>query len=200
MSNKGIDVRQTTSNLTIRAFLQDSSGALVTTGIGELRLYELQDSGTLKSYDWSSNTFKYTSLTTENTGLVHQSGNNNTRATAIWTCNLTNLIGFTTGNIYITEVEHSSASPPIQAREFQFGDEQGDGLDAVADSVLKRDFSNVIGAASRSLLNAARFLRNKWSIASDTLTVTEEDDSTTAWTAALSTASTGNIITGSDPN
>ncbi len=199
MSNKGIDVRQTTGNLTIRAFLQDSSGDLVVSGQCHLRLYELQDSGTLKSYDFNSNTFKYTALTTENTGLVHQSGNNNTRATAIWTGNLTNLTGFSTGNIYISEVEHSSASPSIQAREFQFGDEQGDGLNAIADAYLKRDMSAVTGEAARSPLNALRFLRNKWSIASDTLTVTKENDSTTAWTAALSTASTGNVITGSDP-
>lgn len=200
MSNKGIDVRQSTGNLTIRTFLQDSSGALVTSGSCDCRMYELTDSGTLRSYDYASNTFKYTALTSENTGLVHQSGNNNTRATAIWTTNLQSLGGFTSGNIYITEVEHSSASPKIQAREFQFGEEQGDGLNAVADATLKRDMSSVTGEASRSLLNAVRFLRNKWSISSSTLTVTKEDDATTAWTSALTTSSSGNPVSASDPN
>lgn len=200
MSNKGIDVRQTTGNLTIRSFLLTSAGATVTTGQCHLRLYELQDSGTLKSYDYNDNTFKYGALTVENTGLTHQSGNNNTRATSLWTCNLSNLGGFTTGNIYISEVEHSSASPSLQAREFQFGEAQGDGLNAAADAVLKRDMSSVVGEASRSLLNAIRLLRNKWSISGTTMTVTKEDDSTSAWTSALTEVPGGNPIGASDPS
>jgi hypothetical protein len=199
MTTKGIDVRQTTGNLSIRAFLLNSSNAIVTTGQCHLRLYELQDSGSVKSYDFNDNTFKYGALTTENSGLTHQSGNNNTRATSLWTGYLGSLGGFTTGGIYISEVEHSSASPTIQAREFQFGDSQGDGLNGIADAVMKRDMSSITGEASRSLLNAIRFLRNKWSISGTTLTVTKEDDATSAWTSALSSSSSGNPITGSDP-
>ena len=55
------------------------------------------------------------------------------------------------------------------------------------------------GEASRSLLNAARFLRNKWSISGTTLTVTEEDDTTAAWTAALTTSGSADPITAFDP-
>lgn len=56
-----------------------------------------------------------------------------------------------------------------------------------ADALLKRDWTSVTGEASRSVLNALRFLRNKWSIISGTLTVTKEDDTTSAWTGAVTT-------------
>ena len=72
-------------------------------------------------------------------------------------------------------------------------------LNEVADAVLGRDFASVSGAAARSLLNAARFLRNKWSISAGTLTVTQEDDTTSAWTAALTTDAGANPVTSSDP-
>lgn len=72
-------------------------------------------------------------------------------------------------------------------------------LIAIADAILTRDFSAVTGAASRSLLNAVRFLRNRWFVSGPTLTVTEEDDTTAAWTALLTTDETANPITGSDP-
>lgn len=73
------------------------------------------------------------------------------------------------------------------------------GLNAIADAILKRDFSSVSGESARSALNALRFLRNKWSIAGTTLTVTKENDSTTAWTSELSTDAGANPVTGSDP-
>lgn len=71
---------------------------------------------------------------------------------------------------------------------------------SIADAILKRDWTAVTGAASRSVLNALRFLRNKWSITSTTMTVTEEDDTTTAWTASLSTTPGADPVTGSDPS
>jgi len=196
---KGIDVRQTTGSIDFRAFLQDSVGDLVTTGTGNLRLYELQSSGTLKSFDWATKSFTYDTLSVEHTGMTHQSGNNNNRATAIWTSILPVITGFSSGNIYFAQVEHSGASPILQTREFQFGDEQGDGLNAVADATLRRDLSAVVGVNYRSLLNALRFLRNKWTISGSTLTVYKEDDTTIAWTAILS-SSPSDPVTGSDPS
>lgn len=56
---------------------------------------------------------------------------------------------------------------------------------SIANTVLGFNLAGVTGAASRSLLNAIRFLRNKWSISGTTLTVTAEDDATTAWTATI---------------
>jgi len=72
-------------------------------------------------------------------------------------------------------------------------------LDAIANIVLGYNMSSVTGAASRSLLNAIRFLRNKWSISGTTLTVTQEDDTTAAWTATLTTNASAEPITSSDP-
>lgn len=72
-------------------------------------------------------------------------------------------------------------------------------LNGIADALLKRDFAAVAGAASRSLLNAARFLRNKRSVAGGTLTVTAEDDATPAWTAVVVTAP-GDPVSSVDPN
>lgn len=69
-----------------------------------------------------------------------------------------------------------------------------------ADALLKRDMSAVSGEAARSLLNALRFLRNKWSISGGTLTVTKEDDTTSAWTSSLTTDGAANPVTASDPS
>lgn len=70
---------------------------------------------------------------------------------------------------------------------------------ATPDSILLRDWEEVTETVpDRSTLNALRFLRNKWAAASGTLKVYEEDDTTVAWEAALTTASDG-VITGSDP-
>ena len=73
------------------------------------------------------------------------------------------------------------------------------GLNAIADAILKRDWSAVTGEASRSVLNALRFLRNKWTAVGATLTVTKEDDSTTAWAAVITKDAASDPITGSDP-
>ncbi len=69
---------------------------------------------------------------------------------------------------------------------------------AIADAFLKRDMGAVSGEASRSPLNAFRLLRNKRSVSGGSLTVTKEDDSTTAWTATVTTAP-GDPATNVDP-
>lgn len=71
--------------------------------------------------------------------------------------------------------------------------------DSVADALLKRDWSSVTGEAARSVLNALRLLRNKFSVSGSTLTVTKEDDTTSAWTAALTTDGSATPIVGVDP-
>lgn len=72
----------------------------------------------------------------------------------------------------------------------------------IADGLLDRDMS--LGADNgsttvRTTRQALRFLRNKWSIAAGTLTVTKEDDTATSWTGAITTDSTALPITASDP-
>ncbi len=69
----------------------------------------------------------------------------------------------------------------------------------LVDEIFTRDLSAITGEAARSLLNAVRFLRNKWTVVSGTLTVYEEDDTTTAWTSVLSATAGADPVTGSDP-
>lgn len=66
-------------------------------------------------------------------------------------------------------------------------------------AILKRDWTGITGEAARSMLNALRFLRNKWSISGSTLTVTKENDSDAAWTSQVSGDAGADPIVGSDP-
>jgi hypothetical protein len=68
-----------------------------------------------------------------------------------------------------------------------------------ADALLNRDMSAVSDTNARSPLNALRFLRNKWSMSGSTLTVTKENDSTSAWTATVTTDAAAVPIVGNDP-
>lgn len=69
-----------------------------------------------------------------------------------------------------------------------------------ADTLLKRDMSAVTGESARSPLNALRALRNKVSISGGTVTVTKEDDTTSAWTAVATTSPSADPITSIDPS
>lgn len=121
MTFRGVDVRETGDRILYRALLQDSDGAIVTSGTTTLKLYELQNDGTLKSFDFSDNTFKTTALTTETQALTHRQGNNSTTNTGLWTWAQTTLTGFTFGNIYFAVITNSGASPTVQIREFMYG-------------------------------------------------------------------------------
>ena len=71
-----------------------------------------------------------------------------------------------------------------------------------ADALLNRDMSVGTDSGSptvRTVRQALRFLRNKFSITGSTLTVTKEDDTTASWTAAVTTDASALPITGSDP-
>lgn len=71
-----------------------------------------------------------------------------------------------------------------------------------ADELLARDIGSGAGAGSlneRTVRAALRFLRNKWTLSGTTLTVTKEDDLSTAWTAVVTTAAGADPISGSDP-
>ena len=69
----------------------------------------------------------------------------------------------------------------------------------IPDQILRRDFSQVTGEAARSMLNALRFLRNRWVASPTALSVHKEDDSTVAWTGSLSTSTGAATITAVDP-
>jgi len=136
-SQKGIDVRQTGTALTFRAFLQTSAGARLGTGTTTLELLEIQSDGTVKSYDFNDNTFKTTALTTPTLALTHRPSNNATTTTGLWTVVLGTVSGFTVGGIYIAIVKNTGASPEDQAREFQYGSEQGDVVPLSVDSAAR---------------------------------------------------------------
>jgi hypothetical protein len=71
-----------------------------------------------------------------------------------------------------------------------------------ADALLNRDMATGTDTGSetvRTVRQALRFLRNKWSLSGTTLTVTAEDDSTASWTATVTTNASADPITASDP-
>ncbi len=70
---------------------------------------------------------------------------------------------------------------------------------AIADANLNRDMSAVSDTNARSPLNALRSLRNRIQAAASTLTVYKEDDSTTAWSGALTTDAAAVPVTQVDP-
>jgi|KBSMisStandDraft_5_1062788.scaffolds.fasta_scaffold583224_2 hypothetical protein len=72
----------------------------------------------------------------------------------------------------------------------------------VADALLDRDMSTGTDSGSttvRTVRQALRFLRNKWSISGTTLTVTKENDTTASWTAQVTGTAGADPITSSDP-
>jgi hypothetical protein len=75
-------------------------------------------------------------------------------------------------------------------------------INEIADGILDRDMSTGTDSGSpsvRTVRQALRFLRNRWTAAAGTLTVYKEDDSTSSWTAALTADAAADPITGSDP-
>jgi hypothetical protein len=94
-------------------------------------------------------------------------------------------------HVVFTFVHASAVAVAVQVYPVEYND--------IADAFLKRDWTQVTGEAARSALNALRFLRNKWSIGGSTLTVTKEDDATSAWTSALTTSASAEAVTSSDP-
>jgi hypothetical protein len=76
-----------------------------------------------------------------------------------------------------------------------------DAVNAIADGLLNRDMATGTDSGSstvRTVRQALRFLRNKWSISGGTLTVCKEDDSTASWTAAVTTTA-GDPVSAADP-
>lgn len=119
---------------------------------------------------------------------------------AMWTISLTST-EMAAKTIAITVIDATTKAVEDQMILIEtWGEGQGEiDTQGWADALLKRDFASVTGEAARSALNALRFLRNKWSIASTTLTVTKEDDTATAWTSTVTTTGGANPVTGNDP-
>lgn len=138
MTTSGINIRQTADRIVFRSALRDSGDAKVITGIAELRLYCLQDDGSLLMFDWDDFTFK-TTPTTALVSMTHQVVN--ATNTGLWTHTLSNVLAFTVGKVYIEEVSHSSASPQDQDRAWQWGGVEGD-------QVSQSDIAGFVGFTS----------------------------------------------------
>lgn len=69
----------------------------------------------------------------------------------------------------------------------------------IADEVLDRDLAGGASGSSRNVRNALRYLRNRVDARSSTMTVFEENDSTAAWTASVTTTTDPSNINHIDP-
>lgn len=69
---------------------------------------------------------------------------------------------------------------------------------AAADALLARNVSGG-SSAGRTVKQALHFLRNKWTIATGTLTVYDTDDSSSSWTATVGTDAAAVPIVSNDP-
>lgn len=77
-----------------------------------------------------------------------------------------------------------------------------DAVNEVADGFLNRNMATGTDSGSdtvRTPRQALRAMRNKWVIATGTLTVYKEDDTTSSWTSALTGTAGADPITTSDP-
>jgi len=129
---KGVDVLQTSTAIVFEAFLT-VSGAAFSAGPVYLRIAERQTDGTIKTYDFTSSTFKTSGMTsggqyasmTERT-LLDYSGGDASLHVGLWTYALSTLSGFTTTATYYAVIVAAGTDTPLQIRKFQFGGAEGD--------------------------------------------------------------------------
>lgn len=67
-------------------------------------------------------------------------------------------------------------------------------VSSVPSDILTADFGTISGEAARSLINAARILRNRVDTNAGVITVYKEDGTTVAWTATVTGDSTADPI------
>lgn len=106
----------------------------------------------------------------------------------------------------VIQITDTHNSPKEWLDEFIFIDTYGANpsaqrhFSAVAETTLGFNFENVSAVSDRSLLNAARFLRNRWQVVGSALSVFAEDDVTTAWTVALDTVTSAAPVVDFNPD
>lgn len=117
------------------------------------------------------------------------------------TGNLSGSVGSVTGNVGGNVV---GSVATIGAAGIADSSLAASAQNAIADAILDRNMaagsdSGTDDTANRTVRQALRALRNKVTVSAGTATVTKEDDTTTSWTAAVTTTS-GNPMTGVDPS
>jgi hypothetical protein len=151
MSNvnfKGIDVKQTGESLLFDAYLLNASAQFITVGPTYVSLYELQNTPSLKSFDYSILAFVASSLTTETATATYCPGNNSATDTGLWLFSVANCSGFTNGGIYYARFDNASAFPVTQYRKFQYGSAEGDLLvtsSQTGQGLLQCDVEAIVG-------------------------------------------------------
>ena len=126
MTTRGIDIRQNSDRIIFRVSLKDIDGAKVVSGTTELRVYRVNDDGTLDVLDWTTFGFVAPGSGTPDdettmTHRVRRDSGGTDENTGIWTAVLSTLTNFTVNQVYIAQVTNSGAFPESQEREFQFG-------------------------------------------------------------------------------
>lgn len=215
MATKGIDVRQTTGQIVFRVSLKDADGAKVSTGTTELRVYRVEDDGTLDVYDWTTNDFVAPGSGTpdDETTMMHRVRRDSSDAdvaTGIWTAVLSTLTNWTVGQVYVIQITNTLAAPESQEREFQFGLTQGDDLLTTisldiaalptaienADALFIRDVDNTEATASEHSLCTVILAILESSILETTWTIHRTDGITTHATKTVTIDSSASPITG----
>lgn len=152
-----------------------------------------------------------TAQLTTATGQVTVATNNDKTAYSLSGTQTFNMTGNVTGNL--TGSVGSIASGGITSASFAAGaidasaiasdaitsaELATSAIDEIADGILNR---NIAGGSStgRLVKDAFRAIRNKSAIASGTLTVYQEDDTTSAWTATVVSDAAANPIISIDP-
>ena len=117
------------------------------------------------------------------------------------TFNTTGSVGSVTGSV--GSVSGAVTVGTVNADVINATALSADACAEIADAILNRNIAgggNGTGATTdRTVRSALRALRNKSAIVGSTLTVYDENDSGTAWTAAVSTTAGANPVTGIDP-
>jgi hypothetical protein len=146
----GINVLKSGDRIVFEIDLYDDVGAVLAGGTTLMYLLEVQNDGTLKTYDFSDNTFKTTTPAAATQALTHRTASNGTINTGIWTFALTTLTGFTVGNEYIIFVVNANSSPGSVKKKFLFG---GTDRDTPVQSVLADGVAHggTIGSSTATL-------------------------------------------------
>lgn len=141
---KGGFCRQTGNEIVIGKVWRYTSGVLINvSGSATYIIGEEQSDGTMKWYDFNTNTFKASNqtLTTPTGSMTYRSANNGAIGTGLWTASISTLTGFTVGAVYFFLLTHTLT--PISSEFFiQYGSAEGDlsvYLFGTGDGYLKTD-------------------------------------------------------------
>jgi hypothetical protein len=151
MSNaaRGIDVRQSGQPLLFDAApVNSTTGAAITTGTMTAQLSEVQADGSLKAFDFSTNTFVANTgnPATATIALTAQVTGATPYNPGYWSATLATTTGLTAGGIYVItyNVPAGAASTPM--RKFQWGQVQGDQFVSAAGAVTATNSHDVLSA------------------------------------------------------